>query len=77
MSSASSRLLRYTEDLAFVLPDELLEGSCVPIFGARNQRYVWMDFFRHWGLDGRHEVKGAKNGRCFDELQRVSTLSPY
>jgi hypothetical protein len=53
-------VLRYAEDLALVLPDKLLEGGCVSIFGARNQRYVRMNFFRYWRLDGRHAMKVSK-----------------
>lgn len=45
------------EDLALVLPDQLLKGSCITILRARNQRYVWVDLFRSWGLDGGHEQK--------------------
>ena len=55
-------MLRYPEDLPFVLPDQLLEGCCVPLLGARNQRYVGVDLFRSWRLDGWHEQKGAQIG---------------
>jgi hypothetical protein len=52
-------MLRYSKDLAFILPYQLLKGCCVSTFGALNQRYVWVDLFRTWGLDGWHEQKGA------------------
>jgi hypothetical protein len=55
-------MLRYPEDLAFVLPDQLLIGCCITFPGARNQRYVWVDLFRSWGLDGGHWQKGALIG---------------
>jgi hypothetical protein len=55
-------MLRDPEDLAFVLPDQLLEGCCITPPRARNQRYVWVDLFRSWGLDGGHRQKGSQFG---------------
>jgi hypothetical protein len=55
-------MLRYPKDLAFVLPDQLLKGCCITLPRARNQRYVWVDLFRSWGLDGGHRQKGAYFG---------------
>ena len=55
-------MLRYPEDLALVLPDQLLKSSCISTFGARHKRYVGVDFFRSWRLDGGHEQKGALIG---------------
>jgi hypothetical protein len=42
------------EDLTFVLPDQLLEGSCVSTLGALYERNVGVDLFRSWRLDGGH-----------------------
>jgi len=56
---------RHTKDLAFVLPDELLEGGCVPVLGAGYKRHVRVYLFRSWGLDGGHGQKGAKTGLKF------------
>ncbi len=53
-------MLRYAEDLALVLPDKLLKCSCIPVFSAFNQRYVGVDLFRCWGLDGGHSQKVRK-----------------
>jgi hypothetical protein len=55
-----SNMLRYAEDLALVLPDELLESSRIPLFRARYERYVGVDLFRSWRLDGGHVQKGSK-----------------
>jgi hypothetical protein len=48
-------VLRHPEDLALVLPDQLLKCSRIPLFRARYKRYVGVDLFRCWRLDGRHE----------------------
>ena len=48
-------MLCHPEDLALVLPDKLLKCSRVPLFSACYKRYVGVDLFRRWGLDGRHE----------------------
>jgi hypothetical protein len=53
-------VLRHAEDLAFVLPDQLLICGCIPRLGARYERYVRVDLFRRWRLDGRHEQKVRK-----------------
>ncbi|GGG80948.1 hypothetical protein GCM10011585_25490 [Edaphobacter dinghuensis] len=45
-------MLRYPEDLAFVLPHELLESSRVTRLCASYKRYIRVNFFRRWGLDG-------------------------
>ncbi len=49
-----SNMLRYAEDLALVLPDELLKCSCIPCLCTLYECYVRVDLFRRWGLDGRH-----------------------
>ena len=54
-------MLCYPEDLALVLPHELLKSCRVSRFRARYKRYIRMDLFRRWRLDGWHMQKGAKN----------------
>jgi hypothetical protein len=54
-------MLRYAEDLAFVLPDQLLKGSRITLPCALYKSYVGVDLFRTCGLDGRHHLKGAAN----------------
>src|SRR6185312_2909114 len=49
-----SNVLRYAEDLALVLPDQLLESGRVPLFRALNKSYVGVNFLRCWGLDDGH-----------------------
>jgi hypothetical protein len=53
-------VLCYAEDLALVLPYQLLECRCIPVFRAFHERYVGVYLFRRWGLDGRHEQKVRK-----------------
>ena len=43
-------MLRYPKDLPFVLPDQLLKGSRIPLFGALDQRNVRVDLFRSLGI---------------------------
>ena len=52
-------VLRNPEYLALILANELFKSSLVALFRASNQRYVGVNFFRSWRLDGRHEQKGA------------------
>ena len=56
---------------------ELLEGGCVSLPRARNQRYVWVDLFRSWRLDGGHRQKGALIGlSLMRSAFRSLTLQP-
>jgi hypothetical protein len=69
-------VLRNPEDLTFVLPDQLLKSSCVPTLGALYERYVGMDLFRSWRLDGGHgqrEQQSALTGVLRD-AKRPLTL---
>ena len=49
--------LNEAENLPFVLPYQLLKRRGIAMFGAIHQRYVWVDLFRRWGLDGWHRQK--------------------
>jgi hypothetical protein len=53
-------MLRYTKDLPFILPNQLFECGRIPGLCARYKRYVGVDLFRCWRLDGRHEQKVRK-----------------
>jgi hypothetical protein len=50
-------VLRYPKNLPFILPYQLLKRRCVTLFRALYQRYVGVDLFRNWGLDGWHKQK--------------------
>ncbi|NYF80491.1 hypothetical protein HDF17_002811 [Granulicella arctica] len=47
-------VLSDAEDLPVVLADKLLESRSIPLFRASDQRYIRVNLFRDWGLDGRH-----------------------
>ena len=50
-------VLRYPENLPFVLPNQLLKRRRVTLFCALYERYVGVDLFRGWRLDGWHRQK--------------------
>ena len=53
-------VLRYPENLPLILPNQLLKRRRIPLFRALNERYVGVDLFRRWGLDGWHRQKVRK-----------------
>jgi hypothetical protein len=48
-------VLCYAEDLALVLTNQLLKCCGISRLRAGDKRYVGVDLFRYWGLDGGHE----------------------